>query len=388
MSLTRTWAFGSFIGLMAAVLSFAPVGAQSDAPRVSLHASRSVITYGEKVKLSGRIDPKNGNQRVNILSEGRVIASDTTNAEGRYVVWIKPSGNRIMRAQWTAAVSGREQVRVKPRVHTYLSNVRLFDKARANGRIAPRQEGREIQVFFVKKGRTIAKRSLRLRDGRYFSTRFRIRTVAPVRVKARLKVDGLAPGTDRTAYKSAPTPRLREGSRGRHVKILERRLKDLGYRLDRADKSFNYTTRDALLAFHKVQGLPRIGETAEYTWRALAHPKRPRPETRGGFHFEVDQTKQVLYIVRKGEVRAIVHVSTGANGYTRDGLWRVHRQLDGYSGGGLYYPSYFDGARAVHGWRSVPTYPASHGCVRTPMWIAPWLKDKAYVGMRVHVYHS
>lgn len=30
-------------------------------------------------------------------------------------------------------------------------------------------------------------------------------------------------------------------------------------------------------------------------------------------------------------------------------------------------------AAAIHGYPSVPAYPASHGCVRVPMWIAPSL---------------
>jgi N-acetylmuramoyl-L-alanine amidase len=117
-------------------------------------------------------------------------------------------------------------------------------------------------------------------------------------------------------------------------------------------------------------------------------PERPKPVSKDGFHFEIDQTKQVLYIVAEGKVRTIVHTSTGANGYTRDGVWTVHREIEGYSPGRLYYPSYFDGARAVHGWPEVPTYPASHGCARVPMWIAPWLNGKAHVGMTVRVYHS
>ena len=35
----------------------------------------------------------------------------------------------------------------------------------------------------------------------------------------------------------------------------------------------------------------------------------------------------------------------------------------------LYYPSYFLRGFAVHGYVDVPTYPASHGCVRIPIWV-------------------
>jgi lipoprotein-anchoring transpeptidase ErfK/SrfK len=41
---------------------------------------------------------------------------------------------------------------------------------------------------------------------------------------------------------------------------------------------------------------------------------------------------------------------------------------------------------AIHGFPSVPTYPASHGCVRVPIWIADWLYQQSPVGERVYVY--
>ncbi|HEX9123799.1 MAG TPA: L,D-transpeptidase, partial [Actinomycetota bacterium] len=80
-------------------------------------------------------------------------------------------------------------------------------------------------------------------------------------------------------------------------------------------------------------------------------------------------------------------VSTGANGATHDGAFRVYRKLAGFSPNRLYYPSYFDGLRAVHGWTEVPAYPASHGCVRVPYWNAQWIFGLATLGTPVIVYH-
>lgn len=126
----------------------------------------------------------------------------------------------------------------------------------------------------------------------------------------------------------------------------------------------------------------------EATWRRLASPARPRARRRRpGFHIEIDQTRQIIFTVRKGRVAHILHTSTGANGATHDGAYRVHRKLAGTSGGGLYYPSYFDGLRAIHGWPDVPVYPASHGCARVPMWAATWIHSQAALGTRVFVYH-
>jgi lipoprotein-anchoring transpeptidase ErfK/SrfK len=47
---------------------------------------------------------------------------------------------------------------------------------------------------------------------------------------------------------------------------------------------------------------------------------------------------------------------------------------------------YFLRGFAVHGYPDVPSYPASHGCVRVPMWIAPTLFSDFFVGESVYIY--
>lgn len=375
------------IGLFVIGGPAAPVDAQAPTPKVNLKTSKKVMVFGDKVKLSGRIEPRLAGQQVSIVADDRIIARETTDGKGRYSVRVELARNQTLRAQWATAVSKAKRVRVKPRVSTHLGKVRLFRKAHVRGRVAPVVKGARVTVRLREGGRTVSKKRVKLKKGR-FSARFRIMSVDPVHAKATFNPKDMAAGKDRSAAKAPPTPSLSEGSDNRHVKVVEKRLRSLGYPLGRVDSRFDYKTRDAVIAFHKVQGLPRVGSVTGYTWRALVRPKRPEPVSKNGYHFEIDQTKQVLYIVRKGKIRTIVHVSTGANGYTHNGVWTVHRQLDGYSPGRLYHPSYFHGARAVHGWPDVPTYPASHGCARTPMWIAPWLNDKAHIGMTVRVYHS
>ncbi|HZB03931.1 MAG TPA: L,D-transpeptidase, partial [Actinomycetota bacterium] len=145
---------------------------------------------------------------------------------------------------------------------------------------------------------------------------------------------------------------------------------------------------DAVLAFHKVQGMNRSRSVGRATWRRLSDPRLPSPRSRASnVHVEIDQSKQVLYVVRQGEIDDIVHTSTGAGGATRDGVFHVFRKIAGYSPNRLYYPSYFDGGRAVHGWPQVPTYPASHGCARVPYWAAKYLHALMGLGMEVRVYH-
>jgi lipoprotein-anchoring transpeptidase ErfK/SrfK len=52
----------------------------------------------------------------------------------------------------------------------------------------------------------------------------------------------------------------------------------------------------------------------------------------------------------------------------------------------MYYSLFWHGAFAIHGYRSVPPWPASHGCVRIPMWQAPRLFYRWPIGTRVYVY--
>jgi lipoprotein-anchoring transpeptidase ErfK/SrfK len=76
---------------------------------------------------------------------------------------------------------------------------------------------------------------------------------------------------------------------------------------------------------------------------------------------------------------------------TPTGSFAVIRQVDGWdhsSLGMLWRPKYFVGGIAVHGYETVPPYPASHGCVRVSIqamdWI--WATGQAPVGARVVVY--
>jgi lipoprotein-anchoring transpeptidase ErfK/SrfK len=80
-------------------------------------------------------------------------------------------------------------------------------------------------------------------------------------------------------------------------------------------------------------------------------------------------------------VKLIVPVSTGATGNTPIGLFHVYSKVPG--GAVMYYSNYFIGAFAIHGYVNVPPYPASHGCVRVPMWLAIRLYDLIPIYSRV-----
>ena len=356
---------------------------------VTIKAARTSIKYGQWVRITGRARPAVDNELVTIIDrEDGPIAQTRTDEDGNYGLWLQPKENLKIRARTLTAKSTFVPIKVAAIVEVNLSKVNLFARAKASGSIKPAQPGKKAVVRLYRNGKLAQRKKVRLQNGRRFRAGFDIRKPGSFKAKISFGTADLKPGSDATGKRKTPLPGLSLGSRGGYVKRLERRLIQLGYVIPAADGSFSVTTRDALYAFNKIQRRARTGNVTESTWRALATPKKPKPRSRSPRnHIEIDQSRQVVMWVRKGKVKWILHTSTGAGGATRDGVFRVHREIHGYSPGRLYYPSYFDGLRAIHGWPDVPNHPASHGCARIPMWAAVWANNKSPIGMQVRVYH-
>ena len=195
-----------------------------------------------------------------------------------------------------------------------------------------------------------------------------------------------APGWARVSHTVELTivrPDLALGARGPSVRELEQRLAALRYAVV-VDGSFGDDDLEAVYAFQKVEGLARTGSVDARLWSQLARARTPSARY-GGDHAEVDKTRQVLFLVHGGRVTLIVAVSTGATGNTPVGVWHVYRKVQGFDWV-LYYPSYFLRGFAVHGYPDVPPYPASHGCVRIPMWIAQTVYGQIPYGSAIYVY--
>lgn len=166
----------------------------------------------------------------------------------------------------------------------------------------------------------------------------------------------------------ATTGALARGDTGPLVLDLQRRLAALGYWAGPEDGTFGDGTHHAVVALQKAAGLGRDGVVGPATRRALDQGVRPAATSRAGRVVEVDLARQLLLIVQDGRVDTVFDTSTGSvAGTTPAGQWSVTRQIDGFRQsrlGLLYRPKYFYEGVAVHGYTSVPPYPASHGCVR------------------------
>jgi N-acetylmuramoyl-L-alanine amidase len=203
--------------------------------------------------------------------------------------------------------------------------------------------------------------------------------------------------------KPAEPAKLRSGSEGQAVKLLQRRLAELGYQVHKADGRFGPETHHAVVAFQKVNRLDRDGVVGPITRKALGRPRAPKPRSgKAGFHVEADLTLQVVYLVADGKIREILDASS-ASGQTYTvrgdvrvsvtplGGFKIQRKINAWRRselGLLYRPAYFTGGYALHGAPSVPPFPASHGCIRITTAAMDRLFDKLPVGTPMLVYRS
>jgi Putative peptidoglycan binding domain/L,D-transpeptidase catalytic domain len=359
-----------------ALTSAAPARA---ADGVSLAASSGLVRFQGRLVLAGSVTPAVPGEPVTIMAGSTPVWSGVTQIDGSFGTTV-----RVQRAAAYAAVAGVARsapvtIRVRPVLRAGVRGRRLVGASlRVSGRVLPHQAGRVA----VRTGG----RSYRARVDR--SGRFRATFPAAGPGRMRLEVV-LRPrrGYVRTSRKlllRVKAPPLSYDARGPAVRGLERRLAALGYALRGIDGLYARDTHDAVLAFQKVIGLPRTGRVDARTWRALAAARTPRARA-GGSHIEVYKSRQVAFEVRNGRVVGITHVSTGATGNTPLGTWHVYRKVTGWDWV-LWYPLYFHRGFALHGYPSVPAYPASHGCVRMPMWFAQGLYTRWPYGATVRIF--
>lgn len=209
------------------------------------------------------------------------------------------------------------------------------------------------------------------------------------------------------------TPLVPVGQKdGAETARIQQRLLDAGFWLSGVDGDYGLTTRQAVMAFQKYSGLEASGKVDDATAAALTVvTSRPKPQTTDlGVVVEVDKTRQLLMVVNDGKLSWVINTSTGSGQWfleqnqkdpnkwelgrsiTDSGHFKIRRERsEGWWAGDLgeiYRPKYFNGGIAIHGSRSIPNYPASHGCVRVsvPAMDMLWASRMLPIGTKVWVY--
>jgi lipoprotein-anchoring transpeptidase ErfK/SrfK len=361
-------------GTSQAQVTITSLGLTLGAPKVG--------SYGQRIGFHGRTVPALKSVRVGLYRGEQRIASAKTDRKGRVSLRgrVGAPGSQYT-LSYAGAVSNAVVLAVRPALDTAFHGTGQVGQALSfTARERPAGAG-TLDVIVYHDGRLLGQHS---GQGR---VRVKLKTRRPGTYRVRVQVapaTGYA-GNKRVVEQVVYVPSLRVGSRGPSVLALERRLSDLHYALAGVDGYYGIDTSDAVVAFQKLHNLPRTGTTDVRFWRALSVAHVPFARY-PGTHVEVSKELQVLLMVRNGQVTLALPVSTGATGNTPLGLWHVYSKVPGYNAKEMYYSSFFVGGFAIHGYHDVPYYPASHGCVRIPIWVAIRVYSLIDYGTAVYIY--
>jgi hypothetical protein len=188
-------------------------------------------------------------------------------------------------------------------------------------------------------------------------------------------------------------PRVGQAPVDPAVRVVQRRLIELGYLpAGNADGRLGPMTLEAILAFQKWERLPRTGVLDMRTRAGLRTASQPKPVLHRSTarRIEVLLDRQMALLIENEAVVTAISVSTGKPSTpTPPGHYRVYAKITRWWSTPfrewLPWAVPFVGGIAFHQYLSVPTYAASHGCVRQLPVVAHMTYDFATVGMPVDV---
>ena len=196
------------------------------------------------------------------------------------------------------------------------------------------------------------------------------------------------------AFRTRDTPitvvdwRAGAGERGVKVLLLQRALLSQGYATPVTGYYDDGTAR-AVLAFRKANELGRDGYAISEVYGKLLRRqgafKLRYPKA--GKHVEFDWSRQVLVLAKGGKPYRTYHTSSGTPATpTVFGTYHFYLKTPGTNAKGMVDSSYFIRGYAIHGYASVPAYPASHGCLRVPIPNAAQIYNWVDIGDPIFLY--
>jgi hypothetical protein len=399
-----------------------PVPAGPVASSLTLTRSAGTVLYGGTLTLTGALSRADGtplvDAKVQVLSRTAgqssrvVLATVRTDSNGRLAYALAPRVTAEYQLRYggdtltAPATSNKTVSQLRPRINGAFTpaGLKLGQTSVLRGSIAPSYSGSRLAVRLRGADGSWSDAAVVGIDG----TGGYSWSVTPAAV-GRYVYQVVLPA--RPAHLQAATPAmavqvdardLGRGDTGDDVRVLEQRLAAQRADVGRVDGVWDYDLTHAVIAFQKSQGIARTGRYDSATRVRLGAPVPVQLRyPKAGRAVEIDLRKQVLYLSEGGVLRRILDVSTGSGklyeseGTTRRavtprGSFAITRKINDPHHesplGILYRPAYFYGGFAVHGSSSVPTYPASHGCVRITNPAMDRLYDLLTVGTPVTVY--
>ncbi len=287
------------------------------------------------------------------------------------------------------APRGPERATVKIRIgHLHGGRAQIMSTVPVTGSVRPFVPGQRVEVSFYVNGSRVETQKVRVRGGT-FRARIRVEEAGRYAAGAHLPASRSLRG-DTTVRKSwrVSFPSLHQGQCGDVVVGFKKAMRKMGY-IANSGRCFGGKTGRGVLAYRKVNGMTRSARAGKgLVKRAFAgkgayevrHPD-------AGEHLEAPLSKQVLVFAKGDKPFAVYPVSSGKSSTpTVTGHFTFIRQEPGYNSHGMYYSFYFDGGYAVHGYESVPDYPASHGCIRTFIADQPEIYERINFGESIFVF--
>lgn len=221
------------------------------------------------------------------------------------------------------------------------------------------------------------------------------------------------------------TRTVKSGMAGEDVTWIQGRLKDLGFDPGPADGSYGTLTIWAVWAFQKLVMGRSLEMVRDYVtpemWDVMKAPVSIVPRRDEGYprHVEIYLPEQVMILFHGSKAVLISHISSGSNeswceavtvdvddkgnpidppivkgicgeSITPGGIYYIYNntRYGVYNSelGSMWNPIYFNRGIAIHGALEVPNKPASHGCIRIPIFISGYMPAMVEYGDRVYVW--
>ena len=264
------------------------------------------------------------------------------------------------------------------------------------GKVVPYVPGQTVKLSIYREGGKVAVQIVQVRPGPSGTGQFRTTFKSSYSGRVDIRAAHYADAEQGAFSARAPLvrfvwPNLGPGSQGQSVRLLQSELDVLHYAVPLSGL-FDEGTGRALIAYRKVTGLERVAYAGTQVFKLLArraggfHVRYPRD----GRHVEGDLSRQVLAEIEPGgRVRTIYTMSSGKPSTpTVVGRFRVYMKTPGVNAHGMVDSNYFISGYAIHGYPEVPTWAASHGCLRVPIPDASAIYAWAHEGTPVDVYNE
>jgi len=255
------------------------------------------------------------------------------------------------------------------------------DKAHVSGTVSPFVAGQKVRLALYRGRKKVGHRTVDVKqkgkDG-VFSIDFRLGKSGDYTVRAS---HDATPAQAKAVAKPRKLGVVSSGHSGQAVRLLQRGLHRLGY----VDSSLG---RD-LLAFRKVNKMPRNGSASRGVFEKVfaGHGGYHLRYANAGKHVEANLERQVVVLADHGRPERIYPMSSGKPSTpTVRGEFRFYSKTAGTNAKGMLDSNYFTGGYAIHGYPEVPTFAASHGCIRVPNSDAPSIFGWIALGDRIWVY--